>query len=119
MTDASTLVQRYLSMWNEPDPQRRRALVAQTVTDDAHYVDPLMSGRGVDGITAMIGAAREQFPGHRFTLHAAPDAHHDRVRFSWSLSADGGEAVAIGVDFALLGDDGRMRSITGFLEPVV
>jgi hypothetical protein len=105
-------------MWNETDPQQRRELVARTVTDDAKYLDPLMSGEGIDGIDAMIAGAQQQFPGHSFTLVAGPDAHHDRVRFSWSLAADGGEPVAIGIDFATVAQDGRMRSITGFLEPV-
>ena len=60
---------------------------------------------------------RAPLPGHRFTLIAGPEAHHDRVRFTWSLAADGAAPVAIGVDFARLAGDGRMRSITGFLEP--
>ena len=117
MADTDTLVNTYIAMWNETDPQRRRDLVADTVTHDAAYVDPMMEGAGVDGIAAMIGAAQSQFPGHRFALVAGPEAHHDQLRFTWSLAADGGAPVAIGVDFVSLGDDGRMRSITGFLEP--
>ena len=117
MADTDTLVQTYIAMWNESDPERRRDLVAQTVTDDAEYVDPVMECAGVDGIAGMIGAAQAQFPGHHFTLIAGPEAHHDRLRFTWSLAADGAAPVAIGVDFARLADDGRMRSITGFLEP--
>lgn len=117
MADADTLVHNYIEMWNETDPDSRRDLVAATVADDADYVDPVMEGAGIDGIATMIGAAQSQFPGHRFTLIAGPEAHHDRVRFTWSLAADGGAPVAIGVDFVSLADDGRMRSITGFLEP--
>jgi hypothetical protein len=117
MPNTATLVDTYIAMWNETDPEQRRALVAQAVTDDATYVDPLMRGEGVDGISAMIAGAQQQFPGHRFALHAEPDAHHDRLRFSWSLAADGGDPVAIGMDFVTIADDGRMRSITGFLEP--
>ena len=118
MTDTSTVVHHYIAMWNETDPDRRRELVAQTVTEDADYVDPVMEGAGVDEIAGMIGAAQAQFPGHRFALIAGPEAHHDRVRFTWSLAAaDGAAPVAIGVDFASLAGDGRMRSITGFLEP--
>jgi hypothetical protein len=64
----------------------------------------------------MIAAAQQQFPGHRFALVAGPDTHHDRVRFTWSLSANGGEPVAVGVDFATVAPDGRLRSVTGFLE---
>jgi hypothetical protein len=118
MQNTDTLVAAYIDMWNETDPARRRELVARTVSDDAHYVDPLVDGDGVDGISAMIGAVQGQFPGHRFALYSGPDAHNDRVRFSWSLAPGGdAEPIAIGVDFALLGPDGRMRSITGFLEP--
>jgi hypothetical protein len=95
MTDVDRLVQDYLAMWNEADPEARRTLVARTVTDDATYRDPMMSGDGVDGISAMIGAAQAQFPGHRFALHAGPDAHHDCLRFSWSLAANGGAPVAV------------------------
>jgi hypothetical protein len=116
MADTDTVVHNYIAMWNETDPDRRRSLVAQTVTDDADYVDPVMDGAGVDGISAMIGAAQAQFPGHRFALVSGPEAHHDRARFTWSLAADGGAPVAIGVDFVNLAGDGRMRSITGFLE---
>jgi hypothetical protein len=117
MADTDTLVDNYIAMWNETDPDRRRVLVAETVSDDAEYVDPIMEGAGIDGISMMIGAAQSQFPGHRFTLVAGPEAHHDRVRFTWSLAANGAAPVAVGVDFVNLADDGRMRSITGFLEP--
>ncbi len=116
MTDSERLVQDYLAMWNEPDPEARRGLVARTLTEDATYLDPMMSGEGVDGISAMIEAARAQFPGHRFALHAGPDSHHDRLRFSWSLAANGGAPVAVGTDYVTVSDDGRMRSVTGFLE---
>ena len=34
-----------------------------------------------------------------------------------SAMIGGGQPVAVGVDFATLTDDGRIRSITGFLEP--
>jgi hypothetical protein len=118
MSDTETVVNTYIEMWNETDPQQRRELVAQTVTEDADYLDPLMAGEGIDGISAMIAGAQAQFPGHRFTLVSGPDAHHDRVRFTWALAPNGGEPVAVGVDFATVADDGRMRAITGFLELV-
>lgn len=117
MSDTTAVVNQYIAMWNEADPDQRRALVARVVTEDAIYVDPLMTGDGIDGISAMIGGAQAQYPGHRFTLVAGPDAHHDRVRFSWSIAPAGGEPIAVGTDFAQIADDGRMRSITGFLEP--
>jgi hypothetical protein len=116
MPATSTLVDDYIAMWNERDDERRRALVRRTVSDGATYVDPLMSGDGPDGIDAMIAGAQGQYPGHRFALIGGPDEHHGRVRFSWSLTSGDGDVVAVGHDFATLAADGRMSSITGFLD---
>jgi hypothetical protein len=116
MQDTEAIVNSYIAMWNETDPARRQELVAQTLTEDASYLDPVMEGHGIEGITAMIGGAQQQFPGHSLTLIAGPDKHHDRVRFTWSLAANGGDPVATGVDFVTVAQDGRMRSVTGFLE---
>lgn len=58
-----------------------------------------------------------QYSGHRFELVTGPGVHHDRVRFTWSLAAPAGEPIALGVDFARTAEDGRMRAVTGFLEP--
>jgi hypothetical protein len=117
-TSIAAVVETYIASWNEGDAQRRRELVRATFSDDARYLDPLMSGSGVDGIADMIGAAQAQFPGHRFELDFGPDAHNDVVRFAWSLVGDGGGAVAKGVDFATVASDGRLRNVTGFLETV-
>jgi hypothetical protein len=119
MTDTTTLIDNYIAIWNEADPQRRRELIAQTWTEDATYVDPMMTGTGRDGIDAMIAGAQQQFPGLLFELAGSPDAHHDCVRFTWHLKPEaGGDAVAIGSDFAVVADDGRLRSVTGFLDLV-
>jgi hypothetical protein len=118
MADVTTVVDAYIAMWNETDAEARRAIVAQAFGDDGTYLDPLMAGEGPDGIDAMVAGAQAQFPGQRFELTAGPDQHHDRVRFAWRMvGEDGGAEVARGVDFATLADDGRLRSVTGFLEP--
>jgi hypothetical protein len=40
MSNSDALVVNYIAMWNEADPQQRRELVAQTVTEDAGYPVP-------------------------------------------------------------------------------
>jgi hypothetical protein len=118
MTELTDVIHGYIASWNETDPARRRELIGQVFSDDASYLDPLMSGEGGDGIDAMIAGAQKQYPGHRFELSFGPDAHNDRVRFAWRLYGENGDAdsVAAGVDFATLGEDGRLRTVTGFLE---
>ncbi len=117
MAEVATLIDGYIATWNEKDPERRLALVSQTFSDDADYVDPLMRGEGREAIDAMIAAVQQQYADYRFELAAGPDAHNDRVRFSWHLVGNGGGApVAIGHDFGTLAADGRLSSVTGFLE---
>jgi hypothetical protein len=117
MPDVTTVIDHYIASFNEEDPHRRRALVDETFSTDARYLDPLVQGDGPEGIDAMIAGIRAAYPGTRFELAGAPDHHHDVVRFTWHLRpAGGGDALATGLDFATLADDGRLRNVTGFLE---
>jgi hypothetical protein len=111
------LAVRYLQAWNESDPQRRRALVAEVFSDNASYVDPLAEVAGHEGLCALIGGMQAKFAGARFSLKGTPEGHHDRVRFSWALAVDG-KKLAEGTDVALLAPDGRLEAVTGFLDYV-
>jgi hypothetical protein len=117
MTDAAKIAEDYIAVWNETDPARRRALIGEGWCEDACYVDPLMSGEGQDQICAMIGAVHERFPGFRFSLLGQADGHGEHVRFSWGLGPDGVDAPIKGADFAQVAD-GRLKSVTGFLDQV-
>jgi hypothetical protein len=116
MTQLTAIVDGYIAMWNETDPERRRSIIEQTWTDDATYVDPQAEVSGADGLDALVAAVQEQFPGHRFVLASGPEGHHDRARFTWQLVSESGDAVATGLDVAVVADDGRLREVTGFLE---
>lgn len=117
MTDVNPVIDRYIAIWNETDPARRHDLIARTWTEDASYLDPLLTGDGPDGIDAMVRGVQERFPGHRFRRTGEIDMHHDRVRFAWELVAASGESPLLaGVDFGVIATDGRLRTITGFLD---
>ena len=116
MNNASTIARHYLAAWNEPDGAARRHHVQQLFTANARYVDPMMQGSGHDGIEALIAGARQHFPGHRFELSGVPDGHNDVIRFSWTLRAPDGDSVAHGTDIAVVAGDGRLASVTGFLD---
>jgi len=118
MQAMNDLIERYIASWNESDPGRRRALIARTFTEAATYLDPMMQGEGQAGIDAMIAAVQDRFPGLRFRLVGKVDSHHDRLRFSWELTPPEGAPLASGTDFAVLAADGRLQSVTGFLDMV-
>lgn len=116
MNTATNIAEQYLAAWNERDPVARRAKVATTFTLEATYVDPMAAGAGHMGIDTLIGTVQNQFPGFRFQLAGQPESHHDAVRFSWTLHSPDGAAVARGTDFGTLHADGRLASVTGFLD---
>jgi len=117
MTDATTIALRYIELWNERTPSRRREMLASDWATDARYVDPLMSGDGHDGVEALIAGVQQRFPDFRFALIGAPNGYGDQLRFSWGLGPEGADSPIKGTDFAVL-KDGRIRSITGFLDQV-
>ncbi|MXP64461.1 nuclear transport factor 2 family protein [Roseomonas sp. M0104] len=117
-TDAQALATRYIAAWNETDPARRLALLAALWTEDATYRDPLMQGTGHEAIAALVAAVQARFPGHRFSLAGRADGYADRLRFSWTLGPDSGEPLVAGTDFAQLAGDGRLHTVTGFLDPL-
>jgi SnoaL-like domain len=117
MSTVNEIVAGYIAAWNETDGGRRRDIIARTWSEDASYLDSHREGTGHAAIDAMIGAVQERFPGYRFRLSSGIEAHHDRVRFSWS--AGGTEQSPLffgGTDFAMLAQDGRLRSVTGFID---
>ena len=108
------LVDRYIAMWNETDAGRRRGLIAKIWADGASYLDPMLSGEGLDGIDAMVKAVHEKYAGHRFKRTSDVNVHHDRALFSWELGPEGGPALVKGVDFATLSNEGGLKTVTGF-----
>ena len=95
----------------------RRKMLAANWTTDAKYLDPLMSGDGHDGVDALIAGVQQRFPDFSFRLIGEPNGFGDHVRFSWGLGPDGVDSPIKGTDFAVL-KDGRIRSITGFLNQI-
>lgn len=111
------IAQQYIAAWNETDSERRRALISQTWSEDATYVDPLMAGRGHAEVNALMAGVQQRFPDFRFVLIGKPEGVADRVRFSWGLGPDGADAPIKGTDFVEV-EDGRLKSVTGFLDQV-
>jgi hypothetical protein len=112
MLDAQTLADRYVAVWNERDEGNRRAAIAALwVPDGQHYVKG-QEARGLDALEKRVRGSHEKNVrdnGNRF--RAASDARrlHDVVTFHWQmLPADRETVLATGLEFLIIGDDGRI-----------
>ena len=119
-TDIATFVDRYVNIWNEPDPAQRRRTIHALWQEDARHLARTLEAVGHDGIEARVANAYQKWvkeKGNVFRLRDGVDGHHGTVKLRWEmLPAAGGEVISIGFDFLVLGEDGRIRTGYQFIE---
>jgi hypothetical protein len=120
MSNLQTFVENYIAVWNEPNVERRRALIRILWQEDASHLARTLEAVGHAGIEKRVTDAYDKWvrdKGNVFRLRDGVDGHHDAVKLRWEmLSAAGGEAISIGFDFLVLGGDGRIRTGYQFIE---
>lgn len=120
MSDLQTFVQDYVAVWNEPDVERRRALIRTLWQEDASHLARTLEAVGYAGIEKRVTDAYQKWvkeKGNIFRLRDGVDGHHDTIKLRWEmLPASGGAVISIGLDFLVLGSDGRIRTGYQFIE---
>jgi hypothetical protein len=132
------LVQRYVDVWNEADPDARRAAVRELWAADGAQVlqppeemldqaaqigffNPVLEARGHAALEARVARAHEQFiASGEFRFVPRDDATQvgDVVKFGWEMvPANGGGAAGAGLEFVILDAEGRIRLDYQFIEP--
>jgi hypothetical protein len=126
--DVNQLAGRYVAVWNQPDPARRRAAIAEVWTDDAVHlleppveareaaaglaINPVFAARGHAELLPRVTRAYEDWvaPG-QYTFRERADAARvaDLVKFHWEMVTPDGEVAAVGLEIVLLAADGRIR----------
>ena len=116
----NVFVDRYLSMWNEPDPVRRRQLIEALWTPDCANFTKTMEVRGHDALEKRVRLSWEKWgrdAGCLFHLRHH-DSHHGALRVTWEMvNAGDGKLRAVGTEILLLAADGRIREDYQFIEP--
>jgi hypothetical protein len=135
MTDPNELADRYVAIWNEPDPERRRAAVRELWSDRgvqllkppqeiravAATLDmtPVLEARGHAALEARVTRAYDEFvaPG-TLVFRSCDDADRvqDVVKFRWEAVTPGGEPQGGGLQVLMLDPDGRIRLDYQFIE---
>lgn len=89
MSNLNAFVEKYISIWNEPDSAKHRWCIRELWVEDAHYLAKTLEAVG----------------------------HHGKIKLRWEmLPAAGGDVISVGFDFLVLAEDGRIRTGYRFIE---
>ncbi|MFI6365797.1 hypothetical protein ACIBG0_23915 [Nocardia sp. NPDC050630] len=138
--DLTRFAERYMSQWNESDPEIRRKLIheiwapegAQTLVDppveireaaaNLNFAVPALQVRGHDAMEARVSRAYEMFvaPGeYIFEVGAATPLPTGLIGLPWSMvSRADGSVAGGGYEVIGLDPDGRITSDHQFIEGV-
>src|SRR5829696_973947 len=124
---AERLADRYMALWNEPDADRRRRMVAELWTEDGSQIlqppqemreiaaspglglAATFEARGHAELEARAATAYEQWVdsgGLSFRRRDDVERLHDVVKFHWEAVSPDGEVTGAGLEFLVLGADG-------------
>ena len=118
MADVATTVDTYLSAYNETDEVARLGLLSDAFAGDGRLIDPPLTGEGRQGISDMMGAVHQQFPGHTFRRSSGIDEHHGLLRYGWELLGPDGSVVLAGMDVGELDSNSQLVQVPGFFGPL-
>ena len=129
MPDTHDLVTRYVAVWGEPDPQRRRSVIQALWADEGRHLlhppeevraaaDRLgfatseLTARGRDAIEVRVARSHAEFVAdgkYAFRAVAGAARLENVVTFRWEMeSLADGEVVGGGLEVLLLDADDRI-----------
>jgi hypothetical protein len=127
---AAELAEKYVALWNEPDADRRRRMIAELWAEDGrHILQPpqeiraiaaqpgialtaSLQAQGYEEIEARAASAYEHWVGSEgLSFRGRDDADRldDVVKLHWEAVAKDGTVVAVGLTFLVLAADGRIE----------
>jgi hypothetical protein len=127
---AAALAEKYVALWNEPDADRRRRMIAELWAEDGrHILQPpqeirkiaaqpgiamtaILEARGYEQIEARAASAYEHWVGSEgLSFRGRDDADRlgDVVKLHWEAVAKDGTVFAVGLSFLVLAADGRIE----------
>lgn len=113
--DIPEVLQHYLRMWNERDPEAIRGHLDLCVGDDCWWVDPIHNHRGRDPLEANVRGFRSTYPDADLGLGSNVDSHNGRHRYEWFITSTPGELLLRGFDVVTVDDtSGMINRVDGF-----
>ena len=134
---AEQLADRYMALWNEPDADPRRRMIAELWTEDGSQIlQPPQEMRQIAASPGIGLAATLEAWGHSelqarattsyehwvgsegLNFRARDDVQRlgDVVKFHWEAVADAGSTAAVGLNVLVLAADGRVQRSYTFVD---
>ena len=127
---AAELAEKYVALWNEPDADQRRRMIATLWTEDGkHILQPpqeirgiaaqrgiamtaILTAQGYEQIEARAASVYEHWVGSEgLSFRGRDDADRldDVVKLHWEAVAKDGTVFAVGLSLLVLAADGRIE----------
>ncbi|HEY8455714.1 MAG TPA: nuclear transport factor 2 family protein [Actinopolymorphaceae bacterium] len=104
----------YVRFWNL-DADAQRALGRTLFADDVAQYAPVGVLAGLDALIDFTTQFAEHMGSYEFRARREPEEHHGRIRVQWELVCRGA-SFAEGTDVLTLDGQGRIATITTFLD---
>jgi hypothetical protein len=135
--EAKQLADRYMALWNEPDPDRRGRMIAELWTEDGSQIlqppqemreiaaspgiglAATLEARGRTELEARATTSFEHWVGSEgLSFRGRDDADRlgDVVKFHWEAVTKDGETAAVGLNVLVLAADGRIERNYTFVD---
>ena len=118
MPTPTRAVEAYVGMWNATDDRERRALAEEALTEDAVLLYPTFEAQSRNDAVALAGRFHNDTPGARTEMLSGVKHHHGWVRVAWSMVLSDGSSAADDQSIGEQSEDGRLRRVTGFRNPL-
>ena len=120
-TNFAELADRYAALWNLTDAGARRDAIASLwVPEGEHYVRTLQA-KGYAALEQRVTGSHEKNVrdgGFLFSTTGDAQLLQNTVMFHWQMvPAAGGPVAALGLEFLLLAEDGRIAKDYQFILP--
>jgi hypothetical protein len=111
MDDLSTLIDRYVAVWNEADPPARRRRIAAVWAPDGTTCHRLLDAHGYEAIESRVAGSWDRWlcDGRYVFRAVSVVSHHRAIKLNFAmLATESGRVEANGLSYLLVDEDGRI-----------
>lgn len=114
--DRTEVLDQYVEFWNAETADQQRRIAGTVFAEPLEYHAPIGVLAGVAQLINFRGQFIENMGSASLVLRRPPETHHDRARLLWEIQLAGGESFATGTDVIAFTPEGRIGSISSFLD---